>query len=156
MSASNAILNLGDYSKPKPKGYMFNINEWVDVLNIEFNGERYFIDPRSYFITSGEAVIKTDVLEHELWTVYKKILSAAISLFEDEDMDPLQSLRSNKLYKIDANLQHCLSSCFKCACQARHLSIHLIQARGNNLFLETDWLEGNIICYPKNPRGVVL
>ncbi len=148
------LLKLGDYSKPKPRGYIFNISEWVNEVKVNIDGQFIIIDPKKYFVTSGEAVIKSAVLESNLWELYKKILRAIINILEDEGLDPLESLRSNKLIKYDKNLQQCLLNCWRSACQARFLTIHLTEARGTNLFLETDWQDGNIICYPKNPRGI--
>ena len=36
--------------------FSLDINEWIDA-----------IDPKSYFITTGEAVMKAEVLEKDLW-----------------------------------------------------------------------------------------
>lgn len=149
------LLKLGDYSKPKPRGYVFNIAEWVDIVDIKLNDEHIKIDPKKYFVTSGEAVIKATFLEADLWKLYRKILREIINILEDENLDPLESLRTNKLIKYNKNIQQCLLTCWKSACQARFLTIHLTEARSTNLFLETDWQDGNIICYPKNPRGIL-
>lgn len=148
------LSELGDYSKPKPKGYFFNIQHWVaPILNTRFD---ICVDPKQYFITSGEAIIKCAVLEKDLWDIYQIILKKAFETLKKEFDDPIVGLRSGKLFKIDEELQLCLTQVWHSACQARHLMIHLTEARGPNLFLETDWAEGQVVCYPKNPRGVKL
>jgi hypothetical protein len=128
---------IGDYSKPKIKGYYFDINEWVGKFHNIVNNVK--IDPREYFITSGEAVIKGSVLENDLWDNYKFLY---------------------RHYHIEGNKEKeildCLNECWKCSLQSTSLTINLIEARGINLFLETDWHNGLIICYPKNPRGIKL
>jgi len=151
---SDLLLKLGDYSKPKPRGYVFTMDEWVYPIDTQYEDIIIKIDPKMYFVTSGEAVTKSTVLEDDLWKLYNILLKRVVMIFEDESMDYIESLRSNKLYKLDAKLQQCLLLCWKSACQARFLTIHLTEARGTHLFLETDWQDGNIICYPKNPRGV--
>ena len=152
---SDLLLKLGDYSKPKPRGYIFTMDEWVYPIDISHPDVSVQIDPKKYFVTSGEAVTKSTILENDLWECYNKIIKLIITLFEDESLDPIESLRSNKLIKFDSKLQQCLLVSWKSACQARFLTIHLTEARGTHLFLETDWHDGNIICYPKNPRGVI-
>jgi len=152
---SDLLMQLGDYSKPKPRGYIFTIDKWVYPLNIKHKSINKSIDPKKYFVTSGEAVTKSTVLENDLWEIYKQLLKLTIEIFEDEDLEALYSLRINMLSKFDKQLQKCLLECWKSSCQARYLTIHLTEARGTHLFLETDWQDGDIVCYPKNPRGVI-
>jgi len=151
---ADLYLKLGDYSKPKPRGYVFNLDEWVNPLiikNLDIS-----IVPNDYFITTGEAVIKSTALESKMWSVYRTVHKKVMEELSDNFKDPVAAFRSNKLIKINKYLQECLSKCWRSASQSRNLVIHLIEARGTHLFLETDWSEGNIICYPKNPRGVKL
>jgi hypothetical protein len=149
---ADQLLKLGDYSKPKPKGYFFDLYQWVEP--IQDNSRNINIDPRDYFITSGEAIVKCTVLEQDLWKIYKSVLKAAINELEEDFEDPLTAMRQGKLGKTNAELQACLIKSWKVACQARYLVIHLTEARGANLFLETDWSDGKVVCYPKNPRGI--
>jgi len=151
---SDFLLKLGDYSKPKPKGYIFKIDEWVNCLKIKHELINIIIDPKMYFVTSGEAVTKSTILESDLWDCYRSLLNIIINIFEDEGLDPLYSFRHNLLIKFDMELQKCLLQCWRSACQSRYLTTHLTEARGTHLFLETDWQDGSILCYPKNPRGV--
>jgi hypothetical protein len=125
---------IGDNSKPKVKGYYFDAYNWVDKYECEIFDIK--IDPKQYFVTSGEAVIKSSVLEEDLWSTYKKLY----------------------IYSKDFNqiIHRHLNSCWKSACQATNLTINLIEARGTHMFLETDWYEGLVLCYPKNPRGIKL
>lgn len=146
------LLKLGDYSKPKPKGYYFDLYKWVEPVILESQGVK--IDPRDYFITSGEAVTKCTVLEESLWSVYHKSLRTALAALEEEDENPLQALRKGRLFEVNRELQVYLLRSWRGACQARYLLVHLTEARGAHLFLETDWSEGQVVCYPKNPRGV--
>lgn len=126
---------IGDNSRPKVKGYYFSVYEWVNKFeNVISNN---IIDPKDYFVTSGEAVIKCSVLENDLWSNYKELY---INYNNSKSEDVLK----------------CMNKCWKTACQSTHLTINLIEARGTYLFLETDWYDGFVICYPKNPRGIKL
>lgn len=149
---ADQLLKLGDYSKPKPKGYFFSLSEWVEPIYDIIHD--IHLDPRSYFITSGEAIVKCSVLENDMWNIYELILNSALEKLNENFDDPIIALRRGALKKINPELQKCLITCWRGACQARHLVIHLTEARGANLFLETDWSEGQVVCYPKNPRGV--
>lgn len=148
---ADQLMKLGDYSKPRPKGYYFDLYQWVSpVARLEEDD----IDPKDYFITSGEAVTKCTKLETDLWNCYSGSLRAGLERLAEEFDQPIQALREGELFLLDKQLQLCLTKSWRGACQARHLVIHLTEARGAHLFLETDWSEGQVVCYPKNPRGV--
>lgn len=149
---TDQLLQLGDYSKPKPKGYYFDMYEWVAPVTIA--SQHITIDPRDYFITSGEAVTKGTVLEGVLWSVYTNMVEQALTTLDEEFENPLDALRYGHLLEVNRELHTYLLQSWRSACQARYLLIHLTEARGANLFLETDWSEGKVVCYPKNPRGV--
>jgi len=148
---ADQLLKLGDYSKPRPKGYYFDLYEWVEPIVEAYDTS---IDPKDYFITSGEAVTKCTVLELDLWKHYGSLLCDSLNALSEEFEQPVQALREGELFWLDRELQLCLTRSWRGACQARHLVIHLTEARGAHLFLETDWSEGQVVCYPKNPRGV--
>lgn len=145
------LMKLGDYSKPKPKGFYFNLYEWVNPIRLIGDNT---IDPKDYFITSGEAVTKGTVLERDLWNTYSHFTSLAYEVLEEKFDNPVDAFRHGELLKIEEELHLCLIRCWRGACQARYLITHLTEARGPHLFLETDWSEGQVVCYPKNPRGV--
>ena len=148
---ADQLLQLGDYSKPRPKGYYFDLYTWVQPV---VHKSKKSIDPKDYFITSGEAVTKCTVLENDLWECYTEALKNGLEALSEEFDNPVQAMREGELFLLDQELQLCLTNSWRGACQARHLMIHLTEARGAHLFLETDWSEGQVVCYPKNPRGV--
>lgn len=147
---ADQLMKLGDYSKPKPKGFFFDLYDWVEPVEVS----DCLIDPKDYFITSGEAITKGAVLEQDMWVLYDRLIRDAVELLNDTYDDPIQALRRGKLGKEDRELQLCLITSWRGACQSRYLITHLTEARGAHLFLETDWSEGQVVCYPKNPRGV--
>jgi hypothetical protein len=143
---------IGDYSKPKVKGYYFDIDKWVYPFENVVDNTK--VTPKNYFITSGEAIIKSSVLEEDLWSQYTKLYKHCIGILREHYEHPNEAIKSGLLADIDETIQKCLNSCWKSACQSTYLTINLIEARGTCLFLETDWYGGLITCYPKNPRGI--
>lgn len=110
-------LVIGQDFDPKIKNKVFILNIYDHIDKTEF------FDPKSYFVTSGDAVFKTTYMISEL--------NSRIS--KEEDPATLESLK----YSLS---------------QANSLMEKLLKARGPDCFLETEWDQHVLKCLAKNPR----
>jgi hypothetical protein len=89
------------------------------------------LDPEMYYVTSGDAICKTTQLQKDLWLLVGKI---------------------RELAKSDKNLSQYLKALYRCASLSQVLIDKLKVAKGNAVFLETEWRDGRVIAVAKNPR----
>ena len=102
----------------------------IDPINFHIRKEVPSLDPKSYYITSGDALAKTMQLEHDLWSLAGK----------------LRAMYKNKYKKY-------VGAVWKCAGKCRALNNLLSAVKGDACFLETEWSsDGELLCIPKNPR----
>jgi hypothetical protein len=87
------------------------------------------LNPEKYYVTSGDAICKTTQLRKDLWVLIANI----------------KSLKSETYDKY-------LSALYSCASKSSILIDKLKIAKGNAVFLETEWRDGRVICVAKNPR----
>lgn len=93
------------------------------------------INPRDYFITSGDAVQKARILEKELWQLAGNIKKGCCEK---------GAKRSIEKYE---------KAVWSSAGKARSMVNKLIKARGDACFFETEWNSNHqLLCIPKNPR----
>jgi hypothetical protein len=121
---SNNYFILGQpYDKAaKNKVFILNIYDHVDYIKAADYGETDEIDPKSYFITSGDAVQKT--------------------IYMISQLQALEKRHKNKYRRaVKKNIL-----------KAEALLALLIDARGSDCFLETEWENHNLKVVPKNPR----
>lgn len=122
------IIRLGDAFDPsiKNKVFILDISEHIQPLNPkEYDYDHPPIDPNRYFVTSGDAVEKTKILIRHIKELNSKV--------------PLD--------------HHFKSIAENYESQANRLLNLLIQARGKDCFLETEWGDNHTLrCIPKNPR----
>lgn len=111
-------LKIGEDFDPKIKNKVFVLNVYEHVKKTEY------FDPKSYFITSGDAIFKMKFMLSELQDRINK----------EKDSAVVQSLSTS------------LS-------EARLLNDKLLKARGPDCFLETEWEQHELKCIPKNPRA---
>jgi hypothetical protein len=106
----------------------------IDPLSHKITTEISQIDPRSYFITSGDALAKAKQLEKDLWALAGKLKSST----------PKRPTKKYLAYASDV---------WKCAGKCRSLVNKLQVVKGVNCFLETEWsADRQLLCIPKNPR----
>lgn len=114
------------------------------------------INPRQYFVTSGDAVEKAKVLDRDLWKYAGDMRKLAYELIAEQNKVELQE--AQKMYRDGirptepvqfADYEKALWSA---AGKARSLLNALIRAKGDNCFLETEWEQHRLLCIPKNPR----
>jgi len=115
------------------------------------------IDPARYFVTSGDAVEKTKVLERDLWAWAGDLRKYTYQLIEKEhgcDNAHAQVLfRGGTRPTKPKKYNQYESDVWKAAGSARKLLNALITARGEDCFLETEWENHKLLCIPKNPRN---
>lgn len=144
------LSKLGDFSNPKAKGYYFDINEWIYDTGMP-------IDPKSYYVTSGDAISKTNVLEAHIYQHFKSHYKKCVREIEQKCMVDYEEAKKlfyfGKMIDINQDLHLKSLKIFRTIANARLLICKLIDARGRHLLMETDSIDGLIVCYPKNPRG---
>lgn len=95
------------------------------------------IDPEMYYVTSGDAICKTLQLQKDLWELVKKVNT----LIKKESSEKLVAY------------QKVLCSC---ASRSKIFIDKLKVAKGDAVFLETEWRGGNgkgvLVAICKNPR----
>ena len=91
------------------------------------------LNPEMYYVTSGDAICKTIQLQKDLWLLIAKVKQAAGK-------------------KPTKKLQKYLSALYSCASRSQVLINKLKIARGDAIFLETEWRDRRVIAVAKNPR----
>lgn len=94
------------------------------------------LNPEMYYVTSGDAICKTQQLQKDLWILVGQI----------------QKLAGKKPPK---ELAAYLKVLYRCAARSQVLIDKLKVARGDAIFLETEWRDRRVIAVAKNPRPKV-
>lgn len=114
------------------------------------------INPRNYFITSGDAVEKTKILDRDLWKYAGDTRKKAYEIIASEHNIGLQE--AQKMYRDGTRpskpkrFSDYEKALWSAAGKARALLNALIKAKAENCFLETEWEHHRLLCIPKNPR----
>jgi len=115
--------------------YELDINEhvqWVDPA--EFGVTDFpVVKPTDYFITSGDAVVKAAHLDRDVWQL------------AGEARKKFSQSKNKKHAEFQRRLWEMAGKC-------RALLNILKKARGEAIFLETEWRDHKLYCIPKNPR----
>ncbi len=114
------------------------------------------INPKDYFVTSGDAVQKATHLDKDLWHLAGTLRKELFAIIAEEQQCSLTKaqeffrggIRPNNMPR----LAEYEAAVWKMAGQARKLLAALIQVKGSNIFLETEWSDHLLLCIPKNPR----
>lgn len=120
--------------------------------NVDENG----INPRDYFITSGDAVEKAKVLEKDLWKYAGEVRRKTCELISVEY--DVNTQEAQKMYQDGVRpsepkgFAEYESAIWSCAGKSRSLLNSLLKAKSDNCFLETEWDNHKLLCIPKNPR----
>jgi hypothetical protein len=114
-------------------------------------------NPEYYFITSGEAIEKTNFMLIDIDDKLKKIQEIMIKLIMGINnlsrVEAIKLLKSNK--KLPKNVQiykTYYDYVTECKHTAKELVLILRRFRGKNCFLETEWDSHRLLCISKNPR----
>jgi len=154
-----SLPKIGDpISDPPPPVFELVIYDHIDFVHQKnYNlPDHVGIDPRDYFVTSGDAVEKAKYLDKALWRHAGALRSELFNLMIGEhkcDMVTAQKLvRSGKRPKHPANFADYEAACWRAAGKSRKMVAALMLAKGSNCFLETEWDSHKLLCIPKNPR----
>ncbi len=127
---------------------------WADPHT--YGLDRAGINPIDYFITSGDAIEKTIVLDRQLWQLAGALRKELFQLIADDNKCDLAAAQS--LYRGGVR-PHTLptfpdyeAAVWRAAGQCRKLLNALKIAKGDNVFLETEWVDRKLLVIPKNPR----
>jgi hypothetical protein len=143
--------------EPRPSVYELNILEHVPWVNPRKYGiKEESVDPRDYFVTSGDAVEKAKVLEKDLWALAGKLRKRVLATIAKErkcgSKKAFALYRSGTAPKKPKKLREYESAVWSAAGRARKLIRALSNARGEDCFLETEWDSHVLLVIPKNPR----
>jgi hypothetical protein len=108
------------------------------ILHVDpnkFGVECESINPKDYFVTSGDAVEKAKALERELWQLAGRVRGGCCTKGGKKAVGKYEK------------------AIWKEAGQARSMVNKLKEARDDACFLETEWDRHKLLCIPKNPRG---
>lgn len=141
----------------EPAAYELRIDDHIPFIDPKkYNLSEHSIKPSDYFITSGDAVEKTKVLEKDLWALAGELRRKCYNLIAAENKctyAKAQNLYRNGIRpKKPAKLKLYENDIWKSAGACRRLLNALLKAKGANIFLETEWNDHKLLCIPKNPR----
>lgn len=141
-----------------PQVYELRIDDHVEFINPEdygLKGEQ-FVKPSDYFITSGDAIEKTRILDRDLHNLSNSLKNKCLNVIIEENH--CTSEKAQKIYDRGvenekwSKLQEYATEIAIVAIAGGILLQELIKAKGPNVFLETEWNSHHLLCIPKNPR----
>lgn len=160
---SETLMKIGDNYDIKPSVFELVIYDhvpFVDPTTYGLKSPEYTsrsIDPAKYFVTSGDAVEKTKVLERDIWTLAGDLRKLSYQIIEKEQgcsaAEAQKKFRKGVRPLKPKQFSAYESEVWKAAGSARKLLNALIAARGEDCFLETEWENHRLLCIPKNPRS---
>jgi len=118
--------------------YVLDVLDFIQPLNPPSQFDMESLDATDYFVTSGDAVQKTRYLAKIIWS------------YAGNARKQLREMKKpSKIAKEFEKL------CWKQAGGCTRMLNALIKARGEAVFLETEWnSDRKLLCIPKNPRSV--
>ena len=146
---------IGEPFDVKPSIFQLIIDDHIDKADPKDFGLKNVksIDPNDYFITSGDAVQKVQFLEKNLLKLAEDLRKESYNLLSKKygvDITEAQELYKNG--KRPDKFGEYEQAVWKSADQAKKLLNKLLEARGDDCFLETEWDSHNLFVIPKNPR----
>lgn len=143
----------------RPAVFELTISDIVDNVKPKSFGisSETGIDPNMYFVTSGDAVEKAKVLQKDMWQYAGQVRKKCLTIIAAENncsVAKAQALyRKGKRPKKPKKFGEFEAAVWKAAGQCRKLVNFLIQVKGDDCFLETEWEDHKLLCIPKNPRA---
>ena len=132
---SDDVIKLGDIVNGPLEIFELVIDEHIDkIIPADFGFKYDSIDPNYYFITSGDAVQKTLAIRRDIINLQNVL---------DKDISP------------DGRIVEFREKIDKIIGQVDAFIVKIKTARGNKLFLETEWEAHQLYCIPKNPRNML-
>ncbi len=103
------------------------------------------VDPRIYYVTSGDAISKTLYMQKMVRSIYLTYSDKLCNKTQESTLETQEVFTKNGLRDYVSALNAMLS-------KIDQLLSHLYIARSDNCFLETEWENHTLLCIPKNPR----
>jgi hypothetical protein len=146
--------------EPPPDVYELILDDHVPFADPASYGlSEKSIKPSDYFITSGDAVEKTKVMEKDLWVLAGELRKRCCTLISEEKK--CTNVKAQEWYRkgfrpsSNSAFAKYEDAVWKSAGASRRLLNALKKAKGTNVFLETEWDCHRLLCIPKNPRKQV-
>lgn len=120
-----------------------------------FNVDEESINPADFFVTSGDAIQKTKYLKQcfeKLALVLKEKCLLLISEEEKNQEKVLNIFNKNLPDEEWSHTQSYYNAINKNISKTAELVRLLEEAKGSNVFMETEWNNHHLLCIPKNPR----
>jgi len=149
---------IGDpIGEPAPSVYELIVTDHVKFIDpTTYDLQEKSIRPLDYFITSGDAIEKTKILERDLWDLAGALRKKCYTIIAEENncsYAQAQNLYRDGIRPLDPpNLKTYEEEIWKAAGSSRKLLNALKKAKGTNIFLETEWESHRLLVIPKNPR----
>jgi len=147
-----------DFGPERPAVFELVIEDHVPFVDPKAYGltDVGYVKPHDYFVTSGDAVEKTRVMDRDLWKLAGDLRKHVYHLIAEENKcspNEAQDLfRDGVLPKHPPRFVEYESAVWKAAGQSRKLFNALLKAKGDAIFLETEWNDHVLHVIPKNPR----
>lgn len=157
------LIKIGeDIPDQRPSVFELIVEDHVTFVNPKsygLTGTEYLaecVNPADYFVTSGDAVEKAKILEKKIWHLAGELRRRSYLMIENEHgctpaeaqamfREGTRPSRPKRFHEYEAAV-------WKAAGQSRKLLNALIKAKGEDIFLETEWDSHKLLCIPKNPR----
>jgi len=152
----------------------------ISIATFGLDPDTPHLDPADYFITSGDAVNKAQKLERDMWSLAHTLRNNRPKKVKKSDVvklctcpkcsakpenqcrspsgrktkTPHSERRDELEKKLEYNKRFAEyeKAIWSCARKSREVVKHLIEARGVDCFLETEWRDRALLVIPKNPR----
>lgn len=146
--------------EPAPDVYELVLDDHIVFADPNQHGlpNEPFVRPSDYFITSGDAVEKTKVMERDLWALAGDLRKRCTQMIADEKKCSYVKAQDHYRKGVRPSCKGFAAyeeAVWKAAGASRRLLNYLKKAKGKNVFLETEWDCHRLLCIPKNPRKQV-
>lgn len=142
-----------------PAIFELRINDHITFVDSkEYGLNEISINANDYFITSGDAIQKTKYLKTSYDRLAAQLKEKCIGMIsESEGSTKVWNIFSKNLQgKNWTALQSYYNHVEKASKQTARLISLLEDAKGTNVFLETEWNNHRLLCIPKNPRKAMI
>lgn len=138
MNYENIPLVGAEITDPPQPVFELRLADHVPTVNPADYGIVFeFVDPHRYYVTSGDAVEKTKILDRDMWRWAGRVRAALRGKKGAEK-------RAWKKFE---------KAVWQAAGRSRKLLMLLCAIRGKNVFLEQEWNDRRLLVIPKNPRA---
>ncbi len=129
-----------------PAVFQLDLYDLVGIIKAsDYKVDAVDIDPRIYYVTSGDAISKTIYMQKMIRSIHLTYSNELCNKEQELTSEVQEVLMENGLKDYVSALNVMLS-------KIDQLLSHLYVARSDNCFLETEWENHTLLCIPKNPR----